>query len=284
MVNHLALSAVLLTLLLRVPPVRAETPAELVEQARAALRNNQPKAAIQFLDQALAQDANLAAAYALRGEAHDRLADYAVAVRDYSRAIELVPDAAQLYDRRGSAQFRLGKIGASIDDFDKFLELAPDEQPGHWRRGISYYYAGRFKEGYRQFAAYQTVDQNDVENAVWHYLCYAKEHGAEAARQVLLPVGRDRRVPMMTVYELFRGHATPDDVLAAAGDETVPPNLRAMATFYAHLYLGLYYESADDAERSLEHMRQAAAALEQGGYMWDVARVHVMLRGADGTR
>ena len=52
--------------------------------------------------------------------------------------------------------------------------LRPDQEPAHWKRGISYYYAGRFDEGRKQFEGYQTVDDNDVENAVWRY----SVHGA----------------------------------------------------------------------------------------------------------
>ena len=62
----------------------------------------------------------------------------------------------------------------SLADFDKFLALRPAEKNGHWKRGISLYYAGRFEDGKKQFEGYENVDTNDVENAVWHFLCNAR--------------------------------------------------------------------------------------------------------------
>ena len=43
--------------------------------------------------------------------------------------------------------------------------------------------------------------------------------------------------------------------------------------FYAHLYLGLFFESEGDAKKALEHLT-VAADHKIGHYMWDVARVH----------
>ena len=52
-----------------------------------------------------------------------------------------------------------------------------------------------------------------------------------------------------------------------------------MRLFYAHLYLGLYYESLGDKKKALEHLTLAAADEHSvGGYMWEVARVHRDIR------
>ena len=44
--------------------------------------------------------------------------------------------------------------------------------------------------------------------------------------------------------------------------------------FYAHLYLGLYYDSLGDKKQALEHMTRAAGDYKISHYMGDVARVH----------
>jgi lipoprotein NlpI len=46
--------------------------------------------------------------------------------------------------------------------------------------------------------------------------------------------------------------------------------------FYAHLYIGLWYEAGGDVKRAREHI---ARAVEQqvDHYMGDVARVHLQL-------
>jgi lipoprotein NlpI len=118
------------------------------------------------------------------------------------------------------------------------------------------------------------VDTNDVENAVWHYLCNARAAGVEKARAGLLKIGKDRRVPMTEVYALFAGKAKPEDVLTAAraGDPRGEELKRRL--FYAHLYLGLYYETEGDKKKAREHITKAADDYRIGHYMGDVAVVH----------
>ena len=117
------------------------------------------------------------------------------------------------------------------------------------------------------------MNPDDVENAAWHFLCVARAESPEAARARLLPVGPDGRRPMAEVYRMFAGTLTEAQVTAAAGEEP-------SAQFFAHLYGGLYLEATGDARRSRERMSQAAAErfAAAGGYMHDVARVHVALR------
>jgi lipoprotein NlpI len=81
---------------------------------------------------------------------------------------------------------------------------------------------------------------------------------------------------MAEVYALFAGKAKPADVLAAAKkvDEGKKELLRQQL-FYAHLYLGLYYEVTGDKKRAQEHMSKAAKDYRIGHYMGDVARVHL---------
>ncbi len=150
-----------------------------------------------------------------RAALHAAAGEPVKAIADYDRLLKLDPSLAAAFDARGSEQFKLGQIDASIADFDRYLKLRPDQVPWHWKRGISYYYAGRWEEGQRQFEGYQTVDDNDVENAVWRYLCMAHSKGEAAARADMLKIKRDPRVPMMEVYALYKGELQPDDVLTA---------------------------------------------------------------------
>ena len=252
-----------------------EGTSSLLDDARAAWRAQEPEKALEAVGKAILAAPDDSQGYVLRGDMQAALEHPADAVADYTAALRLAPDKVDLYDRRGSEEFKRGHIEESIADFDRFIARRPEAEPQHWKRGISYYYARRFDEGRKQFEGYQTIDNNDVENAVWRYLCMAQSDGVEKARAALLPIKRDRRVPMMEVYALFRGDATPDDVLraAAAGDPT-PAQLNERL-FYAHLYLGLYYEAAGDAKKAAEHITMAADKHKvPQHYMWDVARVH----------
>jgi lipoprotein NlpI len=196
---------------------------------------------------------------------------------DFDHSMHRVPASDESYDHRGSEHFKLGHISESLRDFDKTLELRPDERPRHWKRGITCYYAGKFDEGRKQFEGYEKVDTNDVENAVWHFLCLARLVGPEKARASILKIGNDKRVPMMQVYALYSGKGKHEDVLASVQEGKPTPEELNQRLFYAHLYLGLYYEVTGDRKQALEHLKKAAEEHKIEHYMWDVARVHVDL-------
>jgi len=227
----------------------ADTVEGLVTRARTANLKGQNEDAVKLASKAIALEPKNANLYRFRALLHASAKHSQEAIADFTKAIELDPKAAEAYDGRGSEHFRLGHIAESIADFDKFLELKPTETPKHWRRGIAYYYAGRFEEGWKQFKGYEEVDTNDVENAVWHYLCLARAVGADKARASMLKIGKDKRVPLMEVYALFKGEAKPADVLAAVEKGSPPKAELNQRPFYANLYLGLYYESIGDKSR-----------------------------------
>ncbi|MFO0870794.1 MAG: hypothetical protein U0935_17835 [Pirellulales bacterium] len=187
--------------------------------------------------------------------------------------------AAEGYYWRGRERFRRGDVERSVEDFDRYVELRPEREPPQWERGIALYYAGQFQRGARQFELYQSYDNRDVENSVWRYLCLAKVDGVDKARASLLPVERDPRVPMMEVFGMYAGKVTPEQVLAAARADDPPAEVLAGRLFYAHLYLGLYYDAQDQRDLC---RRYIALAADEGlrrhprinSYMWAVARVH----------
>src|SRR5262249_13466144 len=92
-------------------------------------------------------------------------------------------------------------------------------------------------------------------------------------------VGFDRRVPMMTIYKLFKGEAKPDDVMKAAQAAPPPPPGRDPKSpeFYAHLYIGLYSEIVGDKAAAKDHLKKAVDVYPHGPYMWAVARTHLKL-------
>jgi lipoprotein NlpI len=178
--------------------------------------------------------------------------------------------SAQALLNRGVAEFEQGRFVASATAFDELAKMMPDRAPHLWQRGIALYYAGRFADCRRQFESHRTVNPDDVENAVWHFLCVARGQNPDAARAALLPVGPDPRVPMREVYEMFRGAMTPDGVMKAAGHD-------ADGQFYGNLYVGLYLEATGHRALALPHITVAASDryATVGGYMHMVARVHL---------
>ena len=203
--------------------------------------------------------------------------DHSNAVDAFDKAIRQSPAAATPYYWRGRSLFCLAKIKPAVADFDRFVELAPKMESQQWERGIALYYAGEFERGARQFELYQTYHDNDVENSTWRYLCVARSKGVDEAIKTMLPIKDDPRVPMMKIYDLYRGKLAPADVLAAVKADSPRAEELTARQFYAHLYLGLWYEAAGKTELAAKHVGEAERH-KIGHYMWNVAQVHNQLR------
>jgi lipoprotein NlpI len=245
----------------------------LAEQAVAAVRKGDLAGGVALATKAIKAAPKEREGWLLRGQIYGLQGEHGKAAADFSEVIKLEPKAADAWQQRGESHFKAGKIAESVSDFDEYLRLVPDQRPHHWQRGISLYYVGRFAEGKAQFELHQTVNTQDVENAVWHFLCTTRAEGLEAAKKKLIPITGDARIPMAQVQQLFAGKATPDDVLAAA--KAAPARTRAgEPMFYAHLYLGIYFEAIGEDKKAREHILEAAKRSKENGYMGDVARVH----------
>ena len=179
------------------------------------------------------------------------------------------PGTAQSIFNRSVADFKNGRIMEAASGFDQVAKLVPDQAPQLWQRGIALYYVGRYQDCREQFESHRTVNPDDVENAAWHFLCVARAESPAKAKAALLPVGPDSRVPMRQIYLMFRGDLTPDQMMGSARTSTE-------SQFYGHLYAGLYAEALGDKSAALNHISQAAdERYAVGGYMHDVARVHL---------
>ena len=185
------------------------------------------------------------------------------------------------FQERGIQHFFDAEIDESIADFDAYLALRPENDAHHWQRGLCYYYAGRFEDGVAQFERHQTVNSQDVENAVWHFLCAvrAPDGDVEEARKEFINIDQDSRVPMAEIHKLFAGTGTPGDVLAAAEAPATSERYLRNQRCYAYLYLGLYYEALGHSDKAKEHMVKAATDYRMDHYMGRVAQVHAKLRG-----
>jgi lipoprotein NlpI len=212
--------------------------------------------------------------------------------QDFDQVISLTESVAELGElerlrasalqRRGDQRFFQGDISGAIADFDAFLAIYPDQDPYHWQRGLAYYYAEQYDLGKAQFERHQTVNGQDVENAVWHFLCAVRAPGGsvEQARQDLIPIERDSRIPMREVHALFAGTGTVEAVLAAASPSANELSLEERDHLcYAHLYIGLYHEALGETEQCAHHIRLAAYDYAMDHYMGKIAQVHAKLRG-----
>lgn len=251
-------------------------PQELVAKAKGLFDMGQPKQALTILDRVLERDPKYPQARPMRAGIRESLGLGELAKQDYDFILKDNPKNARALHQRGWLQLTLGNPVAAVADFDRGLELNPGQRPYHWQRGIACYYAEKYEEGRKQFELHQTVNTQDVENAVWHFLCVSKLESVEKARASLINITGDPRVPLREVQALFAGNGTEESVVEAAKKSEQKGAKEPL--FYAHLYLGLYYEAIGKADKSLEHILLAATDFSLPGPMGDVARVHRLLR------
>jgi lipoprotein NlpI len=250
---------------------------EIIMVALQAFVSGDSEKALELAGDAIRETPENPQVHQFRGHLYSQLRRHTEAVMDYGNLLDLDPDPvlrAKIHQARGESYFKLGKFKESITDFDAFLELRPEEDPHHWQRGISYYYASEYEKGHKQFERHQAVNSHDVENAVWHFLCKARATDLKTAREALIPISGDQRIPMMEIHALFAGNSTPEKVMAKAEAGEMDQAQCDRQVFYANLYLGLWFEAAGDAKRSWEHIVKAAKSAEENGYMGDVAMVH----------
>ena len=203
-----------------------------------------------------------------------RRQDYAGAAKLLAPWVRENPDSVEGLSLLGTVEFMRGDMKAALEAWDRQVKIHKPSFAPHWQRGIALYYAGRYREGREQFEAYQAVDGNDVENSVWKLMCEAREEGRGLARgrKAMLPIGLDRRVPMMEVLQLFSGKSTIEKVK----DQTAkaPQNQGDKPKFYEALYLGLYEDLQGHGEAAMGHFSHSLELEPASVYMREVGRVH----------
>ena len=59
------------------------------------------------------------------------------AIKDYNKAIELVPNDSEVYLNRGASKGYLKEYESSINDFNKAIELNPNANDVYFNLGLS---------------------------------------------------------------------------------------------------------------------------------------------------
>ena len=95
-----------------------------------------------------------ASVYYNRGLARYNLRQYFAAIADYDRTIQLKPDYAGAYIGRGNAKADLGQHYAAIADYGTAIKIKPDFAKAYYNRGIA---KVEFGQHYAAIADYDTA-------------------------------------------------------------------------------------------------------------------------------
>ena len=207
-----------------------------------------------------------------------------------NKLVEADAKNTNAYSRRGDAYFFLGRFDEAVADYDQMVKLDEKLGDSHWRRGIAFFYAGRFKDAAAQFESYHSFDQVDRENGIWRYLSQHKAYGQKKAREGLLKYEKDDREPFPSVYKLFAGTMTPQQILDAIDKAEIGKDEREKRLFYAHLYIGLNHAVEGEDAAAQKHLRLSTlntwgpTAGYGPAYMWQVGRLHEELLRAKSVK
>ena len=261
---------------------------ELFHQAIEALEAKNTDAMVRLMDRAVATDVTNHFAYIKRAQLFDLIGNNDRAARDYTTALGFVGhDAryADVFQMRGCANFKLGNLQGAVSDWVNFIRLKPDKEADHWQICVAYALLGSYEDARKQFEWHWTVNAEDMEVAFWHYLCVARMDGLESARENLIEVAGEERVPMPELYQLFKGECSEADVWLAVEEGDPDKDERTRREFFANYYLGLYKQAAGKLDLADELIGKALEiAKSNEGYIGDspggqlragdIARVH----------
>ena len=91
------------------------------------LRPDKPELAVADFSRAIELDRNESSFYYLpRAQVYEKLHNYDLAIRDYSKMLELAPDRIFVYNTRASLYAMVGRHDLAVEDYSKTIELKPN--------------------------------------------------------------------------------------------------------------------------------------------------------------
>ena len=239
---------------------------ELFLQAIDALDAGKTNSMVKLLDRAVQLDPANPFAYVKRAQLFDLIGNNARAIQDYSTALGYNPKVADLYQLRGCSHFKMGNVLAAVLNWQHFIQLKPKKETEHWQICVGHALLGNYEEARKRFEWHWTVNTEDMEVAFWHFLCVARTEGLAEARENLIAVSGEKRVPMAQLHALYKGTGNEAEVWLAVEQGGPSTEERAQREFFAHYYLGL--------------LKQAEGRLEEG--KGSVAKALIIARAHEG--
>jgi tetratricopeptide (TPR) repeat protein len=96
-----------------------------------------------------------------RGTVKSKMKDYAGAIADYNKAIELNPGEADSYINRGDAKFKLKDYIGAIADYGIAIKIDPADATVYSDRGIAYFRNKEYACAIADFKAALKIDPTD---------------------------------------------------------------------------------------------------------------------------
>ncbi len=136
--------------------------------------NGQDQKALEFFEEAIANDPKNTMAWNGLGYCYVGLNDPQAAIQAYEQAIRTNPADETLHFRLGNYYVKLGRQAEAIESYQRAIQINPDFEPAYFRLGITYTEIGRLEEGR---AAFEEVIRRNPDAAPAYFnvgIAYAK--------------------------------------------------------------------------------------------------------------
>ncbi len=120
-----------------------------------------------LFDDVIKNNSNVSLAYNNKAVAEFNAQDYAGAIKDYDKAIELRPRHPNAYCNRGAAKYNLQDYEGALKDFNKALEIDPTYAEAYKNRGVLYYRAKNYAESVNDYT--QAIKYNPTDPVLYYY-------------------------------------------------------------------------------------------------------------------
>lgn len=257
------LLSLILSGLLLIGVARSE---ELPAEAYAAAKTARHDAAVRMADRMTTRidagdldDLQLAEAFRNRGVARNYLLDYAGALKDFDRAIQLQQVTPQYYEDRAIVYLKLRDYAKADTDLEMTLGLDSKRASAFREKGRLAAYQGDYDRAVMEFgrAVQNSEGEAAVYGALWLHIALAR---AGRGQQTMLKDLAAQLNPGAWPYPvllMFLGEASVQTTIQAAGSPVAEQALmrRCEAWFYA----GEKYLIDGDTEHAREAFKAAVA-------------------------
>lgn len=217
-----------------------------------------------------AEGARLAELFRDRGVARSYLTQYAEALEDFNRAIELDQVNAQYYEDRAITFLKLREFKQAGTDLDMVLGLDSRRSSAFREKGRLAFYQGDHARAGQEFerALRSASGEAIVYGVVWLEMALrrAKSDAQSPLGQVLVQI-KPTQWPA-PVLEMFAGTRSPEDAVAAAA--TANPRETLLQQCEAYFYAGEKYliDGQKDKARSAFQSAVATGVAEFMEFDW----------------
>jgi lipoprotein NlpI len=220
----------------------------------------------------------LAEAFRNRGVGRSYLKQYAEALEDFSRAIEIDQVNPQYYEDRAIAYLKLREFKPASTDLDMALGLDRKRTSSHREKGRLAFYQGDFAEASQEFArAMETgSDEAVVYSAIWLHMALKRGGLPGEAPLGAIAAQLDQLQWPSPILQMFSGNLQPDEAIAAAASRD--PRVALLQQCEAYFYAGEQYliRGERDKARAAFEAAMATGVTEFMEFDWSARELETM--------